>query len=243
MIQPAYIEQAESLPFGAFTDLCGQDGGVVIMAPHPDDETLGCGGLIAHAAVHERPVIIIVMTDGTQSHPNSARFPAPRLAETRRLESREAARLLGLDPDRVIFLGLPDGALPDDGEGFSVAVESVFRICQSARAAALFCTWSYDHHLDHKAAWRMARNVQARMPHLRLWAYPVWGRALPAPIAEGAPTGFRLDIAAHLAAKQSAIRAHRSQVTDLIDDDPDCFRLSPAVISVFERTHEIFLAP
>ncbi|MDZ4792386.1 MAG: PIG-L deacetylase family protein [Hyphomicrobiales bacterium] len=243
MSEPAYIEQAESLPFGAFTDLCGQDGGVVIMAPHPDDETLGCGGLIAQAAAHERPVIIIVMTDGTQSHPNSARFPAPCLAETRRLESSEAAKLLGLDPDRIVFLGLQDGALPASGEGFSAAVESVFRICQTASAAALFCTWRHDHHLDHKAAWRMAENVQSRRLHMRLWAYPVWGRALPAPIAEDAPAGVRLDIAAHLAAKQSAIRAHRSQVTDMIDDDPDGFKLSSAVISVFERPYEIFLAP
>lgn len=243
MMQAAFIDQAESLPFGSLTDLCGQDGGLVIIAPHPDDETLGCGGLIAQASAERRPVVVIIMTDGTQSHPNSVKFPAHRLAEVRRLESRQAAELLGIDSDNIIFLGLPDGALPDDGESFSATVESVVRTCQTARAAALFCTWRHDHHPDHKAAWRIATQVQNRMPQLRLWAYPIWGRALPAPIAEHTPAGYRLDIAPHLAAKQSAIQAHRSQVTDMIDDDPNGFRLSPAVVSVFERPYEIFLAP
>ena len=73
-------------------------------------------------------------------------------------------------------------------------------------------------------------------------AYPIWGWTLPADQDVGAaPRGIRLDVSRHLPAKLAAVAAHRSQTTDLVDDSPDGFRLTPAMIALFAKSHEIFL--
>ena len=89
----------------------------------------------------------------------------------------------------------------------------------------------------------MARRV-ARGLGIRLLSYPVWGWLIDAD-AELDVTppirGFRLDVTRHLARKRHAIRLHASQYSDLITDDPDGFRLPPALLSVFEQPCETFL--
>ena len=89
----------------------------------------------------------------------------------------------------------------------------------------------------------IARTAVAALADVRLHAYPVWGWTLPAdtPLDEPAPQGGRLDIRPHLARKRRAIAAHRSQTTDLIDDDPKGFRLEPAMLARFDRPYEFFL--
>ena len=47
----------------------------LILAPHPDDESLGCGGLIAEACARGRPPAVIIVSDGTGSHPLSREYP------------------------------------------------------------------------------------------------------------------------------------------------------------------------
>jgi LmbE family N-acetylglucosaminyl deacetylase len=52
---------------------------VMVLAPHPDDETLGCGGLITELTAKGRPPVVVVVTDGTGSHPASRSYPPARL--------------------------------------------------------------------------------------------------------------------------------------------------------------------
>ncbi len=81
----------------------------VVFAPHPDDETLGCGGMILQKNQVGARVRIVFMTDGSQSH---ARFLAPaELARLRQEEARAAGKALGVDEDDLFFLGFPDGEL------------------------------------------------------------------------------------------------------------------------------------
>ncbi len=83
----------------------------------------------------------------------------------------------------------------------------------------------------------------AGLDGVKLWAYPIWGWSLPADslLDEAAPTGVRLAIGPYRSRKRSAIEAHRSQTSDLIDDDPTGFRLAPEVLARFAGSHEIFL--
>src|SRR5271165_6675226 len=82
-------------------------GRVAVFAPHPDDESLGCGGLIARLKDEGSLVHVVVMSDGSGSHPNSRRYPGPKLAALRQTEARAAVARLGLDPaSELEFLGL-----------------------------------------------------------------------------------------------------------------------------------------
>ena len=85
---------------------------IMVLAPHPDDESLGCGGLIAQACALNRPPVVVILTDGTGSHPSSLRYPIARLRDLREQESRQAVRILGLPPERIYFLGFRDTAAP-----------------------------------------------------------------------------------------------------------------------------------
>ena len=95
----------------------------------------------------------------------------------------------------------------------------------------------------YQAAARLVARARRLLPGVRAHAYPVWGWTLPPDTEVGPPPrGLRLDVGEHRAAKLAAIGAHRSQVSDLIDDDPEGFCLEPAMLARFARGHEIFLA-
>ena len=69
---------------------------VVIIAPHPGDEVLACGGLLQRLSTLEHPILLISITDGSASHPGSNVWPASRLSVVRPQESVEALRRLGM---------------------------------------------------------------------------------------------------------------------------------------------------
>ena len=233
-------------------------GRVVVFAPHPDDETLGCGGLLALLKDAGSSVHVVVVSDGGASHPNSRRYPRPKLAALRESEARAAVAKLGLDPaSELEFLGLRDGGVPDgrapDGEVLGEADTTAFAAAVDAVAARL-TRWKIDTvvgplradaHADHRASFRIidaALNMMQRRP--RLLEYGIWGTPGRAGIAvDPQQTPYRdyyVDVSRVLRRKRAAIACHRSQATGLIDDDPTGFRLSPRVIAHFSTRWESF---
>ena len=83
----------------------------LIVAPHPDDETIGCGGLVRALVRQGARVDILVVTDGKASHRNSITYPPRRLIDARARETRAACAVLGIPAHRLTMLGLPDGGL------------------------------------------------------------------------------------------------------------------------------------
>ena len=237
----AFLAAAEALPLARLDAIAGA-GGIVVVAPHPDDESLGCGGLIGEACAQTIPVRLVVVSDGIGSHPHSSTFPPERLRALRERETLDAAQALGLGPEHVSFLRQPDRFVPGEGPEAEAAANAIADVARECRAGTLLVTWAHDPHCDHAAASAIARLVRTRLPRIRLLEYTVWGWALPPDTEVGpAPRGLRLDISAHLAAKRAAIAAHRSQTSDLIDDDPTGFRLDPAMLVRFARSFEIYL--
>jgi LmbE family N-acetylglucosaminyl deacetylase len=243
-----YLRAVEALPLGGLNDVL-PEGGVTVLAPHPDDESLGCGGLLALLAAAGRPIKVLVMSDGAGSHPASRQFPAPRLRAQRREEVLGAMAALGVPAKAIGFLDAPDGDVPNHGPRLEQAAQAVRDFAGQTTLAA---TLGLDPHKDHAATWAIARRA-ARLGGLRLLGYPVWSwRYLhpamneglgPLPPAEwpGPPEGWRLDIGAVLPAKRRAVAAHRSQLGLLIDDDPGAFALSAAVLEVLQRPFEAFV--
>lgn len=177
---------------------------LVVLAPHPDDETLGCGALLHDAAAMGIDTRVICVTDGSRSHPGSTLWPPARLAAGRRRELEAAVRILGAT---AMWLGHRDCAVPEDLD-LSPLIPA---------DALVLASWGGDPHCDHEAVARLARR--AARSDTRLAFYPIWGR-----FAEGRTVARPLTAtAAARAAKRRALACHRSQMTALIDDDPQGF--------------------
>lgn len=230
------IAAMERLPFAGLEELlAGQRP--LILAPHADDESLGCGGLIAECCRQARRPVVAILTDGSGSHPGSKRYPPLRLAAVREAEACAAVERLGLDARDLVFLRYPDTALPSKGE----VVSQVVDLAADRRCGVIFAPWIYDPHCDHEAAAIIAQHAAQELG-CKVLSYPVWGRLRVDPgsiLPE--PRGWRLQIADHIAVKREAIASHASQYSDLIDDSPDGFRLPPDLLKVFERSYEVFL--
>jgi LmbE family N-acetylglucosaminyl deacetylase len=240
MIVADVLSAMRKLPMRDLNDIIGT-GGVLILAPHPDDESLGCGGLIAECCARRRPPFVLILTDGTGSHPHSLIYPPSRLRAVREAEACEAVAALGLPPDRIDFLGLRDTATPNNGAAFESAVAHIARRAVHEACTVIAAPWEHDPHCDHLAAHRMAAAAASAVG-LRHLAYPVWGWTLPpGDRLDASITGARLDISPHLAAKQRAIAAHVSQNGGLITDDPTGFVLPPHLLSVFQVPYEVYL--
>ncbi|WP_412061040.1 PIG-L deacetylase family protein [Rubrivirga sp. IMCC45206] len=217
-------------------------GRTVVVAPHPDDESLGCGGLLAilsDAGLNPR---VVVVTDGSRSH-TSASYPPDRLAALREDEARAAVAALGLGPDAVSFLRHPDCDVP--GPDHEAAVAELADVLRGTDTVVV--PWRRDPHCDHEDAWALARAAVAGLDAPPRWIeYAVW--AWEHAETDRAPRAdevcpWRLDIGAVRDRKRAAVAAHVSQTTRLIDDDPDGFVLEGRVLAHFDRDWELYLDP
>jgi LmbE family N-acetylglucosaminyl deacetylase len=221
---------------------------VTVIAPHPDDESLGCGGLIAALAADGRAVQVVFVTDGAGSHPNSATWPSARLALQRRKEAAAALGCLGAVGEPPVFLDLPDAHMPalDDPAG-EAGVDDLARLLTAFSPELVLLPWRRDPHCDHRDAWVMAQAAlsRARLTPQRL-EYAVWldelGDDADRP-RKGEAKAVAFDISAVVALKRKAVQAHVSQTTDLIDDDPTGFRLTAETIERLVQPVERYWRP
>lgn len=212
---------------------------IVVLAPHPDDESLGCGALLAHA-FDTHGAHVICMTDGGGSHPGSALWSGERLAAMRRQELSHAIVRLGGTPGDMTWLGHPDGWLGAQDQSRIAADIVVLSLAQGARH--LFAPAPEDHHADHRATARIAGQVAQAIPGLTVYSYPVWSRwddpDLLDRVADRHPVA--LDSEPWRVRKSLAIAAHRSQRGLLVDDDPAGFQMTPDFIAAFTDQPEIY---
>ncbi len=227
-----------SLPFADAATITGP-GPFLVLAPHPDDESLGCGGLIAQAASRAH---VAILTDGTMSHPNSRSYPAARLKAVREAEAAAAVAVLGLSADRLLLLQYKDAAAPRWGTALRDAGDRVADLIRSRGIRTVLASWRHDPHCDHLSAHRIAARA-CRLTGTRHLSYAVWGWTLPPDriLPRCATRGWRLDIADTLPIKRQAIACHRSQVTGLIADDPGGFTVPTTLLDLCDRPFEAFL--
>lgn len=236
-----FFEQTRHLPVTTRERLVG-NAPFVVLSPHPDDETLGVGGLIKQASDAGQQVAVVTLTDGAGSHPDSRAYPPSRLIALRKQEVLDAATLLGVAAERLHHFDQPDAHAPSSGPVFEQTVHDLAALLIRYEAAHLFVTWGHDPHCDHETAAAIAAAAVKRCPGVKLWAYPIWGWHLDPDkdLPMHAAKGYRIDIAHEEAIKAQAIAAHRSQMTDLIADDPDGFRFSPDTLAPFMGRYEYF---
>ena len=217
----------------------------LVFAPHPDDESLGCGGLIALLRERGQAVHVVFVSDGAMSHPNSRRYDRARRVSLREQEATEACAELGVAPQNITFLRYRDTEVPRrNSPGFDAAVEQVNRLITEIGPSHVLVPWRRDPHCDHRGTWeicRAARELQDNPPH---WVeYPIWMwnsdrvEELPLP---GEVVSWRLDVSEQLDRKWRAVDRHVSQLTRMIDDDPEGFMLEEAMLANFRRPTELY---
>jgi LmbE family N-acetylglucosaminyl deacetylase len=236
------LDAAHSFPFRPLREML-EDRPFIVVAPHPDDESLACGGLIADACRQGLRGKVVIVSDGAGSHPNSKAYPPDRLRSLREEEARQAGAELGLRPEEMLFLGLPDRFVPREGREAERAVGVIAGCVKEIGAGSLFISWRHDPHCDHEASYQIAREVQRRVCELRLFEYVVWGHTLPTSTeVDPIRSGFRIRIDRETRErKRRAIAAHRSQTTNLIDDDPAGFLFAQIDLAHFDHPYEFFL--
>ncbi len=145
----------------------------LVVAPHPDDETLGCGGMIALKRRHGASVSVVVLSDGGRSHAFSTqKAEYADLAAQRASECEAALACLGVPNSNVMQLGLPDGNLTHQQTEGAAAL---LRIIERLRPAQLFVPHLDEPPEDHRAAHRIALAGLAQTSvRPAVFAYPVW---------------------------------------------------------------------
>lgn len=144
----------------------------VIIAPHPDDEVLGCGGLLQLVAALDRPIQIISVTDGSASHPGSQAWSSQRLSAVRPQESAEALHRLGLPMHSVKWIrgGFQDSGVAKEEQRLAEFIQRYLK-----PGDVVFSTWSQDGHTDHEAVGRAsaaaAAAVGATLHELPIWTW------------------------------------------------------------------------
>jgi LmbE family N-acetylglucosaminyl deacetylase len=185
--------------------MAASDSRVLVLSPHPDDESLGCGGTLKLLTSSGTPCDICFLTRGERGCENATHMSpgqAAAVAECRSAEARQAAEILGAR--EVIFLGGADGCLSEQ-PGLA---DPLADLLQQGAYTRVFCPWQGELHPDHLATFRIMKAALASAPKVSsVWLYEVWTPLMP--------TNY-VPIDATLDAKRLAIQAHRSQL-ELLD--------------------------
>ena len=237
----ALLERVKLLPDVDLAKVI-KDRPLLVVAPHPDDESLGCGGLIRKTTQLGGKVHLVIVTDGAKSHPQSRTHPHDRLRRLRHNEALEAAAALGVPAGQVSFLNVPDGHAPHFGRAARALGKRLASLAHEVGAKIILTSWNYDTHPDHVAAYRYACRAAQEVGAM-LFSYPVWAWTLP--LDTVVPNlhlqGFSIDIEHEVAIKRAAVMKHRSQTTSMIADDPSGFTLSDEHLDVMITPREFFI--
>lgn len=226
----------------------------MVVAPHPDDETLGCGGTIARKRAHGTDVMVVIASDGRLSH-RSSRIAPDELARIRLEESRRACGILGVPGEKVVALGVVEGDL--DGSPIEQMVRDLIDEFQPDE---LLIPAAIDAHRDHRLVNERVRSAALQLRSVVILEYPVWmwtpsawwdqgdgplqrvSNLVLGPLRAARTLHPRVvDITSTLDLKRAALEEYRSQMTALSGED-DWATMAPAFLDHFTGTSELFFA-
>lgn len=165
---------------------------ILVIAPHPDDESIGCGGLLIQ---YGSQCDILVLADGRKGYHSRDTVDEEALVRTREQELRQAAAIAGVG--RVFFLSIPDYNVADRQADVSAFDISKYDVILTPNHT--------ERHRDHCVVTGIVARMRARQNRsAKLYEYEVWS-----PIA--APTHI-LDISDVMDTKLEMVSQHRSQI-------------------------------
>ncbi len=188
----------------------------VILAPHQDDETLACGGLIARKRHEGQELHVVFLTDGGASHRGQA-ISATDLISLRHREALAAMEKLGVDSACVQFWNEPDGTLDSlSAQRKAALIDRLAALLRSVRPGRLFVPCSPDGSSEHDPIIGLAQEAATRAGHSpEIWQYPIWSWWNPLLLASKIFRHreiFFLSAEDYHTLKERALRCYRSQL-------------------------------
>lgn len=173
---------------------------VLVIAPHPDDEIIGCGGTVGLRVERGERVAVAFLTSGELG---LKQFPAAKACRIREREAKLAAKILGLGP--LFFLRQPDWTL---GDHAASAGEALSEVLNREKPRVIYLPHPNDGHPDHRAALPIVRAALKNFagPRPRLLGYEIW-----TPLGQFDEV---VNISKMMTRKRSALRAHASQLNE-----------------------------
>lgn len=194
---------------------------IIVFAPHPDDETYGCGGTIAKKINEGYEVIIVMMTDGRNLFQNVLGIdldPTPEeVKKTRREEIIRATKILGVSKKNLLFLDFEDGALEKhekEAEG------RIIEIIEKYSPVEVYFPYIKDCHPDHRATNRIIRRCLQKLGLTPMkYQYSIMHKyARIGPLIERLLSLFRknrieVDISEFINLKEKAVKEFKSEIS------------------------------
>jgi LmbE family N-acetylglucosaminyl deacetylase len=154
--------------------ICNQKSAIVF-SPHQDDETLGCGGMIAFKRLYGVPVRVVFLTDG-QGGVGKSQLESEELIQLRKQEAISALDILGVEPSEIDFLDRADGTLQYlSKEEYQCLVDELAQILISFKPDEVYVTYRKDGHGDHEATYNLVKDAIAQSTNeAEIIEYPIW---------------------------------------------------------------------
>lgn len=144
----------------------------LVLAPHPDDETLGCGATIIRKLAAGASVRVVIATDGRHS-PRPSNLSIDAFVKIREEEACRACAILGLSAEDITFLRFEDGRLADHRR---LLRDRLLDLFGTINPEEVFVSSIIDNHPDHRVLAELARELGQVRPGRRcgLYEYPIW---------------------------------------------------------------------
>jgi N-acetylglucosamine malate deacetylase 1 len=227
---------------------------VVVFAPHPDDETFGCGGTIAKRVKDGCNVFVVFMTDGRHSHDGLVTSSAPTALEIKEMRKEEATKangILGVPGRNLVFLDFEDKKLAENQE---LASEKVVSLMSSLCPSEVFFPQEREYHSDHRVTNLVVKSASVssglhpiERRYIIAWSFPLclYRRMMPEHLFDRVSCktlGRKLiavDICEFSQLKNSAMREYKSQVSTIFEGQRRAV-LKYSLVKSFMKTTEKF---
>jgi LmbE family N-acetylglucosaminyl deacetylase len=219
---------------------------ILVVAPHPDDETFGMGGLIAKLAANSIAVYVAFLTSGGASHNNCCTISDLDLSSWRENASVKTAAVLGIPASNLSFLRFKDGALPHPGQPFfAEAARRLGNCIIQVEPDAIFAPHPFEGWPDHIAAEELTKDaIVSTLSSARLFNYCVWFW-FSMPLRRALKLDWRQAFVVEM--PQHALQKKREAMNIYLNDlapcgKPTCGVLPSELLHTFEWTSELFFA-
>lgn len=165
----------------------------MVVAPHCDDESLGCGGTLYKHHCRGHSITAVFMTDGAMC---DSPKEVEEIIKTRKTEAKQAAKILGIN--QCVFLDHPDRRL----KATEAVVQQVETLLGKIKPDIVYLPFYMDNHPDHMETTRACLAAIRRHPVNSVFFYELWTTMIP---------NCLVDIGETVEKKMEAIRVYRSQ--------------------------------